>query len=287
MTPYEISRFVYKGPTSLPEDPHEVLREPYYEFSETIDTLKMLNRTLPKISTSYFKSYKDNLKKKIAQLDSEGKKEYERYMKWVTKEYTGSRRITFRTNHKALSDIFNKYEIAGGYEMNFEQFIRKMGLVYLVMQFNEFLKSSIGNLFMINPEKLKSPTQIIFTELFDHKEIEGLQVDIAYREADQIIRTGIESINKFMKTNFKLNLRKDPAWKEFTERFYRRNIMIHNNGVVNKQYRDKTGYEGKEKQLFVTSQYLSKSIDLFDHFGKLVWTFLDKKYFSTVKIARK
>ena len=48
-----------------------------------------------------------------------------------------------------------------------------------------------------------------------------------------------------------------------TERFYRRNIIIHNNGIVNEKYREKTGYKGKDEILDVSEEYLNKSLKLF------------------------
>ena len=66
-------------------------------------------------------------------------------------------------------------------------------------------------------------------------------------------------------------------WNEFKERFYRRNIIIHNSGKPNKLYRTKTGYDGEDERLTVSKVYLKDSIRLFKMMSdKIALTFKTK-----------
>ena len=61
-----------------------------------------------------------------------------------------------------------------------------------------------------------------------------------------------------------------PNWSEFKERFYRRNILLHASGVVSEEYKRKTGYEGEEKRLTVSEDYLDKSFESFRLMSKKI-----------------
>ena len=52
--------------------------------------------------------------------------------------------------------------------------------------------------------------------------------------------------------------------KKVFERFFRRNVVVHNHGIVDKKYRNKTGYKDKETVLEVSKYYLDETIRLFN-----------------------
>jgi hypothetical protein len=97
-------------------------------------------------------------------------------------------------------------------------------------------------------------------------------------EVSTIFRKDIEDINKDYVEFAKFDLSKDTNWKDFKELFYRRNILLHNNGIINSTYREKTGYTSDNVELSVDEQYLSKAITMFENCTKLVTEYLKNKY---------
>ncbi len=98
------------------------------------------------------------------------------------------------------------------------------------------------------------------------------------KEVKGLLGKDIDSINDYLRTHFKLELSKQKEWKQFKERFYRRHILIHNNLYPDNQYRDKTGYKGKNTRLQIKTAYLNRSISIYTKFGKEIHNFLVSKY---------
>ena len=108
---------------------------------------------------------------------------------------------------------------------------------------------------------------------------------IIEKELKDIFYESIDGVNKYLKTKFKFPLDRRKEWCQFREVFYRRNIIIHNNGYSNEEYNRKTGHTGKRK-LKVDNDYLVKSFKIFFFYSKLVTKkFYDKKF--NTKVAAK
>jgi len=285
MEPYKVTFGIYRGPSDEELHPENLLRIPYDNFVSEIIDLKELNQFIPKITEQHVKDYKKRLEKKISNLDAEGKKEYSRYNQWQTfvrnkKDF--EKDSTFITYHKDLTNILNDRDKSMDLESSSGWFTRKMSLIYLISQFNEFLRGCIWQTFVAYPEILKSPVSIKFNDMYKFENIEEFRVDIADKEADVIMRQGIERINKHLKILFNLSLKKNKDWNDFKERFYRRNILLHNAGISNQIYKIRTNDVKGKRDVRVTKAYLTKSINLFDKYGKQIWIFFNKKYFSKV-----
>jgi hypothetical protein len=88
-------------------------------------------------------------------------------------------------------------------------------------------------------------------------------------------------MGKYIEQKFSMEIFHFEEWTKFKERFYRRNILVHNSGMVNRYYRLKTGYRGKCRQMVVSKQYLDESIDLFGKVAELIFVMFDKKFQGT------
>jgi hypothetical protein len=164
--------------------------------------------------------------------------------------------------------------------------IREMSLVYLVAVFENYLQKILTFSFREKPEALKTcQKNLSYEELMKFSDVNSIREAIIEKEI-MIVNEDIEEIREYIKRKFgtdisqideksskqildyvktalKLEKCEPVNWDNFKERFYRRNIIVHNLGMPNKLYRQKTGYQGKNEVLKVSMAYLLESLSLF------------------------
>jgi hypothetical protein len=94
------------------------------------------------------------------------------------------------------------------------------------------------------------------------KDIAYARQHIIEKETSYILSLDIEEMGKYIEQKFSIEIFHFNEWTKFKERFYRRNILIHNSGMINHYYRLKAGYRGKCRQMIVSKQYLDESIGI-------------------------
>lgn len=171
---------------------------------------------------------------------------------------------------------------SGLYRKEQVKFIRNMGLVYLIAEFESFLQKVLETTFLKKPEILASSQKTItFEELVKFKDIAYARQHIIEKETSYILSLDIEEMGKYIEQKFGMKIFHFDEWTEFKERFYRRNTLIHNSGMIDRHYRLKTGYHGKCRQMIVSKQYLNKSIDLFGKVAIVIFAMFDEKFQET------
>jgi len=161
---------------------------------------------------------------------------------------------------------------------NFIVFIRNMSLIYLVAAFESLLRKILEYAFQKKPEILMTcQKSVTYEDLLKFGDINDAKHLIIEKET-RIVNEDPEEIKKYFKQRFSIDISNFVDWKEFKERFYRRNIIIHNSGFPNELYRLKTGYKGKSKHLCVSKSYLSTSIRLLDAMGINICKHFNKKF---------
>ena len=286
---FEITFGTYTGPSDEELKPKNFFKRPYYDFCEELEYVGTFTKIIPKMTSDFFNIQKEQLNKKILLLDDEGKKEFVRYKKWhemiaKQKKFDKDQKLTI--THKKLAKILNLRDEKFIHESQFGWFFRKMCIVYLVSNFNEFLKNIISYTFLGYPELVKNRIELDFKELFETSEISELQMDKSSIQSEFIIHQGIDGINKNFKKIFKLNLSKKKDWNSFRDIFYRRNIIIHNQGFVNKLYLERMKKSEEDVDIRITEQYLVNSLVLFEKYSNHIWKFFNKKYLSKIKIEK-
>jgi len=150
------------------------------------------------------------------------------------------------------------------YPPRFNDFIRNMSLVYLISAFENFLEQMMEIAFREEPKALVPfQTTITAEELVKCKDLEAAKTELAQKAIAVMMYGDIEEINKRLKQRLGIAMSDVDAWKNFEERFYRRNLIIHKSGEVDEVYRKKVGFRGKTKVLRVSDRYLLQSLDLF------------------------
>jgi hypothetical protein len=112
-------------------------------------------------------------------------------------------------------------------------------VVSFVSQFDAYIGGIIKSMFLAKPELLNSSEKnILFTELMKFSSIEEAQDFIVEKEVESVLRES--HLKQFIWLENKLGgqtLRKDlPSFSDFIEITERRNLFVHCNGIVSRQY---------------------------------------------------
>jgi hypothetical protein len=110
--------------------------------------------------------------------------------------------------------------------------------VALVSQFDAFLGRLIRHLFILKPEILNSSAHsIVFSELISFLSIEQARDYVIEKEIETVLRKSHAEQFDWLENKFGLPLRVGlPAWKPFIELTERRNLFVHADGIVSRQY---------------------------------------------------
>jgi len=254
--------------------------EAYNNLRNDLHILRELNSQLPKSIEKMVSKKKKQIRKRMQNLDEKSKEELDEFIeslgKYVKVAKKTKKGLTLKGKPAELVSefVFDAFLFPNRFNM----FIRDMSLVYLVAEFESFLSQILQISFQIKPEILMTcQKSITLEELLKFKDINDLRQQIIEKEILSIINQDIEEINRYFTEKFHIEISQFVDWKGFTERFYRRNILIHNSGLPNRIYRLKTGYKGKDERLTVPENYLAESIKLFEEMAmKIYESFHDK-----------
>lgn len=255
-------------------------------FKHDLQFLKYLNEELSQSVKKMIKIELKEIGKEIKKSDKEVKKELKMFIDFLDellkilktdkKRLGFSKKITIKNPkvEKLILKILKPFSL--GEESI--RFIRDMSLIYLISSFEGFLLRVFTNVISNDPRILKSKEKkITYEEILSYKNLNQIRKMIMYKEINDIINGGIDNIDSYLQKTFKLNLSRKKDWRKFRERFYRRNVIIHNRGIVNEFYRKKTNYKGKKRKLIVSKKYMKDSIDLFDKFSKIIYNHFKSK----------
>jgi hypothetical protein len=129
---------------------------------------------------------------------------------------------------------------AGSIE-RYPHMLLNMGFIYLVALFDAFLADVFTSLLSSRPEVMKSGRQLTFERIIELVS-EGPDSLIRFMAQSEIHRLSYASIAEqaeYYKTKFKIDLSDSGVGVGvLAEIRARRNLLVHNNGVVNKLYLD-------------------------------------------------
>lgn len=116
--------------------------------------------------------------------------------------------------------------------------IQRNYIVSLVSQFDSFLGSLIRTMYYLRPELLnESEKQLTFSNLLEFESIANAREFIIEKEIESVLRDSHTSHFKWIEGKIDAPLRKDlPIWPSFIELTERRNLYVHNNGIVSNHY---------------------------------------------------
>jgi len=202
-----------------------------YSFGHEIDTyinqIKSLNYYFQSIMSMIEKDRDKNLRILDSLIKEKGVKKIDKTKK-VTK-------IIFNV------EMFSKYiSLRNKFITSREAYkiIPRSLFVSLVSQFDAYLGNLIRIMFKIKPELLNlSEKNISYSELIEYSSIDDIKDYIISKEIDSILRDGHIDQFDWLEKRLGIKLRKDlKAWSIFVEATERRNLFVHCDGKVTKQY---------------------------------------------------
>lgn len=111
-------------------------------------------------------------------------------------------------------------------------------VVSFVSQYDAYLGGLIRTMFVSKPELLNSSEKnILFSELIKFESIEEAREFVVEKEVESVLRESHLKQFKWLENKLGITLRKDlPSFSDFIEITERRNLFVHCNGVVSRQY---------------------------------------------------
>jgi hypothetical protein len=111
-------------------------------------------------------------------------------------------------------------------------------VVSFVSQYDAYLGGLIRTMFISKPEFLNSSEKnILFSELIKFQSIEEAREFIIEKEVESVLRESHLKQFKWLENKLGITLRKDlPSFNEFIEITERRNLFVHCNGIISRQY---------------------------------------------------
>ena len=139
--------------------------------------------------------------------------------------------IEYAGRHRLLTSSFKESLI-------FTDLLPKMTLVSLVSVFDAYLSRLIRTLFAVQPEILNgSDKQLTFSQLSEFETLNDAKDHMVDCEIESLLRDNHSKQFDWLEKKLGVKLRKDlPSWGDFIEITERRNLLVHADGVVNKQY---------------------------------------------------
>ena len=243
----------------------------YFHFTNHLHLLEFLIKSGPKVYDGYFEKKHSLIDKKISKLNKLEKKELDR----ITNARLKNTHKKINLKFEKVQNITLEHSQLHFHINNWRPFVLEMGLIFLITKFEEFLQTQLKLIYQKHPEMLKNKG-IVYGETIG-KSDQDLLEEVIEKQVKDVIGEDIDSIHHYFLKQTKLDLSKNKKWVDFTERFYRRNTIIHNSGIPDKTYYEKTK-SNKKKLLIISESYFIKSLDLFGMFGHEMTDFFEKKY---------
>ncbi len=147
--------------------------------------------------------------------------------------------------------------------------LNNSALMMLLIKYEEMIMGVFRWVIRSYPEAYLSDKKISYSEILEiDSQIDSVKEILVNQEIDEIMRKPISDWYKILNEKHKINFGVlSDYFDEFKEVYYRRNIVVHNNGVVNNDYIKsvKEEYRKNVKKgefLEVEEQYLKKSFDI-------------------------
>lgn len=166
----------------------------------------------------------------------------------------------------------------------FASLLPKMTVVSLVSVYDAYLGRLLKNIFTIKPEILNGCSrQITFAELMEFGSIDSARDHIIEKEIECILRDNHTTQIEWIGSRLGTTLTDLPSWKYFIELTERRNLLVHADGVISKQYIEacrRVGYELPADaiagaKLSVSPKYFSKACQTIAEIGiklnQVIW----------------
>jgi len=139
-------------------------------------------------------------------------------------------------------------------------FLYKMAVTHSVSIFESFLQQFMINIFVFQPQKLASTPErtVNFADILSYKSMPKLIEFMAVKRTKKIIDDGIDAIVEEFSKEIKIDLTKFSGIRDLREIFYRRNVIVHNNGKTDSKYCNNISNHKPGEELRTDMAYVEK-----------------------------
>lgn len=187
------------------------------------------------------KSIYDSLPYSIAVLDAirrQENKEFGQFLKKNAKlvSQVGAKQ-TFEVPHDKI-DQANRLERRVNQFVNGILIMPRTTLVAFLSQYDFFLGRLVRHFFLIKPELINSlDKQIRLSDLLEFNSIDDAKESLIESEIETLLRKSHEEQFEWLEKKYGLPLRTGlKSWPQFVELTQRRNLYVHCDGIVSRQY---------------------------------------------------
>jgi hypothetical protein len=137
-------------------------------------------------------------------------------------------------------EIFEKKTLIGK-NIPKSEHLMNMTLVYLIALFEGFNKKLFYTLLLNKPEQMKNKKDSLnYEKLIEFDSIEKLHKYLAESITFKLGFKNIDEFNNYLVNQYNIKMDTDfTNWERLRDNYYRRNILVHNNGLINETCIDK------------------------------------------------
>lgn len=297
----------------------EALRKATITFSSNMRALRVFNEQIGQVADEHDRTVRKQLESKMQGIFPEFKDlgknykfrirpetEHGNYLETVEGIPEDDKDPSSKIDEDVHEHVLDKYVLqdlldtvkAFNQQAPMQGKLLRRGALSTLVSFFEVLVSDLIQIFYLNnPAALPADSSTLnLSEIRKCGSIEDAEQFIIYREADSVLRSSTEEQIGYFSKRPKVDLQPLDNRKDYlTEVSQRRNLLIHNNAIVNRQYLSKVSpeliskYEVEEGKVLYTDQhYLSSAIDEIHLAGIMLlqqcWRKWDK---SSVELAER
>lgn len=268
------------------EKPAVDLADSIKNFAESLSALRefveLISSVLNEKEKEYIRSHKEELRpialmlkalaKKEPFTDEDSKRLSDELGGKVSLEKTneGGAKLTISPHnfesHKRLEAAFGGMRKSSGHK----DLLYRSSLISLVSSAEWFLSQVIREHLELNPDAWDKDNKLTFGDLKSLGSIDDARKFLIDMKIDSLMWGGFEDWFRYLTQHAKLSASYVVKNRDqLTEVFQRRNVMVHNNGLVHTSYLNKVDSKLRKDvsigdPLPVTPDYLSKAIDLIE-----------------------
>lgn len=242
------------------------------DFTKHLKLCKSTTEFVPDMQKQFSKKLHKDSEKQLKELSPKEFKQVKEAMELVLgqmkniKEFPATIGGTFTMKNKKVAETLEKTFDSIQISKLIENNIFETSLIYLITTFEAFLKDTFKIELKNDLRLLSSNKEMTHGEILKSKSLDELKDKILEKESEGLMDKDIEKLGKKLAEDFKIHLTGKDNWKDFTERFYRRHVIVHNNSVPDEKYRFFT--KSNTQELKTDQKYILKSVELFGEYSK-------------------
>jgi len=173
----------------------------------------------------------------------EGGDEAGRVLKELVKEppsKRGKERIVFEREYSSeIGEYIWRFVLAMLMRVRYPEFLYSTALTHSIAVFESFLRDFLIAIFSNRPDTLKSESSATYEDILSFGSMKELIRHLATTRAEKVIKENIDKVADKLREDFNFDVSRFKQFNILREASYRRNVVVHNGGITDKDYCNK------------------------------------------------